>query len=113
EDRDSRPHRDDVGDFLLADLGLLFGALGVAPVVLELALLLRQLALLVAQGRGLLELLGLDRLFLVLADLLDLVLEFAVARRGARARRRAPGTCGTRRAWLRRSSAAHRAREPA
>ncbi len=32
--------------------------------------------------RGLLELLGLDRGFLVLADLLDLVLELAVARRG-------------------------------
>src|SRR5207253_6417376 len=55
EDRDARPHRDDVGDFLLADLRLLLGALRVAPVLFELALLLRQLALLVAQGRGLLE----------------------------------------------------------
>ena len=52
-----------------------------APVLLELALLLRELALLVAQRGGLLELLGLDRGFLVLAHLLDLVLELAVARR--------------------------------
>ena len=57
EDRDARPHRDDVGDLLLADLGLLAVASFGAPVLLELALLLRQLALLVAQRRGLLELL--------------------------------------------------------
>ena len=80
EDRDARPHRDDVGDLFLADLGLL-GLLRVAPLVLELALLLRQLALLVAQRGGLLELLALDRGFLVLADLLDLLFELAVARR--------------------------------
>src|SRR3954452_9014912 len=80
EDRDARPHRDDVGDLLLADLGLL-GLLGVAPLLLELTLLLRQLALLVAQRSGLLELLALDRVFLVLADLLDLLLELAVPRR--------------------------------
>ena len=53
----------------------------VAPALLELALLLRQLPLLVAQRRGLLELLRLDRRLLVLADLLDLLLELAVARR--------------------------------
>ena len=53
----------------------------VAPLLLELALLLRELALLVAQRGGLLELLVLDRVFLVLADLLDLLLELAVARR--------------------------------
>ncbi len=81
EDRDARPHRDDVGDLLLADLGLLLG-LGVLPLLLELALLLRELALLVAEPRGLLELLRLDRVFLLLADLLDLFLELAVARRG-------------------------------
>src|SRR5215218_7108078 len=80
EDGDARPHRDDVGDLLLADLGLL-GLLRVAPLLLELALLLRQLALLVAQGSRLLELLALDRVFLVLADLLDLLLELAIARR--------------------------------
>src|SRR5207302_8549807 len=81
EDRDARPHRDDVRDVVLADLALLAVALVLAPVLLELALLLRQLALLVAERGGLLELLGLDRLLLVLADLLDLLLELAVARR--------------------------------
>src|SRR5207253_7701750 len=70
EDRDARPHRDDVRDLVLADLRLVGRFLGV-PALLELALLLRQLALLVAQARGLLELLGLDRLFLVGADLGD------------------------------------------
>ena len=80
EDRDPRPHRDDVGDLVLADLGLLLVGL-VAPVLLELLLLLRELALLVAQRRGLLELLRLDRRLLVGADLLDLLLELAVARR--------------------------------
>ena len=80
EDRDARPHGHDVGDLFLADLRLLL-ALVRAPLLLELALLLRQLALLVAQAGGLLELLGLDRVFLLLADLLDLLLELAVARR--------------------------------
>src|SRR5438093_950269 len=74
EDRDPRPHRDDVGDLLLAHLGLLGLGLVLAPVLLELPLLLRELALLVAQRGGLLELLVLDRVFLVLADLLDLFL---------------------------------------
>src|SRR5689334_857689 len=81
--RDVRPHRDYVSDLLLADLRLLAVALLAAPVLLELALLLRQLALLVAQRRGLLELLRLDRGLLVLAHLLDLVLQLAVARRRA------------------------------
>ena len=82
EDGDARPHRDDVGDLLLADLRLLLLALRGAPLLLELALLLRELPLLVAEGGGLLELLVLDRGFLLLADALDLVLELAVARRG-------------------------------
>ena len=80
EDRDPRPHRDDVGDLVLADLRLLLVGL-VAPALLELLLLLRELALLVAERRGLLELLRLDRRFLVGADGLDLLLELAVARR--------------------------------
>ena len=85
EDRDARPHRDDVGDLLLAHLGLLLVGL-VAPALLELLLLLRQLALLVAQRGSLLELLRLDRVFLVGANLLDLLLELPVAgRRGHRA----------------------------
>ena len=60
EDRDAGPHRDDVGDLLLADRGALAGLAGL-PLLLELALLVRQLALLVAEVRGLLELLRLDR----------------------------------------------------
>src|SRR5213076_2611744 len=81
EDRDARPHRDNVGELLLADLRLLLLVLGAPPLLLELALLLREFALLVAQGGSLLELLVLDRGFLLLADALDLVLELAVARR--------------------------------
>src|SRR6478736_3483008 len=45
EDRDPRPHRDDVRDLVLADLRLLLVGL-VAPALLELLLLLRELALL-------------------------------------------------------------------
>ena len=74
------PHRDDVGDLVLADLRLLLVGL-VAPALLELLLLLRELALLVAERGGLLELLRLDRRFLVRADGLDLLLELPVARR--------------------------------
>ena len=82
EDRDARPHRDDVRDLLLADLGLL-GLAGRLPVVLHLALLQRELALGVAQVRGLLELLRLDRRLLLLAHGLDLVVELLVhGRRG-------------------------------
>ena len=80
EDRDARPHGDHVGDLFLADLRLLLVGL-VAPLLLELLLLLRELALLVAELRGLLVLLRLDRAFLVGADLVDLLLELAVARR--------------------------------
>src|SRR4029079_4608467 len=80
EDRKASPHRDDVRDLLLADLRLLLGLVR-APALLELALLLRQLSLLVAERRRLLELLRLDRLFLLLAHALDLLLKLAVARR--------------------------------
>ncbi len=80
EDGNAGPHRDDVRDLFLADLGLLGLGLVLAPVLLELALLLRQLALLVTQRGGLLEFLVLDRVFLVFAHLLDLFLELAVAR---------------------------------
>ena len=80
EDRDPRPHRDDVGDLVLAHLGLLLVGLA-APALLELLLLLRQLALLVAQRRRLLELLRLDRVLLVGAHLLDLLLQLPVAGR--------------------------------
>ena len=77
EDGDAGPHRDDVGDLLLADLRAL-AALAGGPLVLELALLVRQLALLVAEVGGLLELLGLDRGLLGAPRLLDLLLEVAV-----------------------------------
>ena len=46
EDRDAGPHRDDVGDLLLADRGPLAAVLALGPLVLELALAGRQLALL-------------------------------------------------------------------
>src|SRR5207248_4320666 len=68
EDRNPRPHRDDVRDLLLAHLGLLLDVLRAPPLLFELPLLLRELALLVAERRGLLELLSLDRPFLLLAD---------------------------------------------
>ena len=77
EDGDAGPHRDDVGDLLLADLRAL-AALARVPLVLELALLVRELALLVAQVGGLLELLGLDRGLLLAPRRLDLLLEVAV-----------------------------------
>ncbi len=81
EDRDAGPHRDDVGDLLLADLRAL-ALLGRGPLVLHLALLVGELALLVAQARGLLELLRLDRRLLGASRLLDLLLEVAVDGRG-------------------------------
>ena len=81
EHRDPGPHRDDVGDLLLADRRAL-GRLAGLPLLGQLALALGQPALLVAQVRGLLELLGLDRLLLGAPGLLDLVLELAVHRRG-------------------------------
>src|SRR5215211_6873589 len=84
EHRDAGPHRDDVGDLLLADRGAL-AALAGLPGVLELALLVGEAPLLVAQVRGLLELLRLDRGLLLAPRLLDLLLELPVdGRRGHR-----------------------------
>ena len=77
EDRDAGPHRDDVGDLLLADLRPL-AALARGPLVLELLLLVGEAALLVAQVGGLLELLGVDRGLLLAPRGLDLLLEIAV-----------------------------------
>src|SRR4051812_775423 len=82
EHRDAGPHRDDVGDLLLADGGTLRVALAPLPLLLELALLVGQLALGVAEVRGLLELLRLDRGLLRAARLLDLLLELPVHGRG-------------------------------
>ena len=78
EHRDAGPHRDDVGDLLLADGGTLALALAGLPLLLELALLVRQAPLLVAEVGGLLELLRLDRGLLRAARLLDLLLELPV-----------------------------------
>ena len=82
EHRDAGPHRDDVGDLLLADRRALVLALAALPLLLELALLVGELALLVAQVGGLLELLRLDRGLLGAPRVLDLLLELAVDRRG-------------------------------
>src|SRR4051794_22361028 len=82
EHRDAGPHGDDVGDLLLADGGTIGVALAPLPLLLELALLVRQLALGVAEVRGLLELLRLDRGLLGAARLLDLLLELPVHGRG-------------------------------
>src|SRR4051812_1048316 len=81
EDRDAGPHRDDVGDLLLADRRAL-AALAGLPGVLEVALLVRELALAIAKVRGLLELLVLDRGLLVAPRRLDLLLELPVDGRG-------------------------------
>src|SRR4051812_38072442 len=82
EHRDAGPHGDDVGDLLLADGGTLGVALAPLPLLLELALLVGQLALGVAEVRGLLELLRLDRGLLGAAGFLDLLLELPVHGRG-------------------------------
>src|SRR3954463_12229633 len=81
EHRDAGPHRDDVGDLLLADRRPL-AALARLPGVLEVALLVRELALAIAKVRGLLELLVLDRGLLVAPRRLDLLLELPVDGRG-------------------------------
>src|SRR3954453_13838161 len=80
EDRDAGPHRDDVGDLLLAHLGSL-AVLTLGPLVFELALAGGQLALGVAQIGGFFELLGLDRRLLLAPRRLDFLLEVAVDRR--------------------------------
>ena len=78
EDRDAGPHRDDVGDLFLADAGARTIALAAAPLVFELALLLRQLALVVAQCGGLLKLLVFDRGLFLAPRALDVIFELAV-----------------------------------
>jgi hypothetical protein len=80
ENGDAGPHRDDVSDLLLADRGTL-ARLARFPGLLELAFFVRQLALLVAQRSGLLELLGLDRGLLLAASRLDFALQLTVGRR--------------------------------
>ena len=79
-DGDARPEREHLGDGLLVDLVEEVDALGLELLLLGRALL-EQLLLAVAQRRGPLELLGLDRAFLVLADVGDLLLELPVVGR--------------------------------
>src|SRR5205807_1802005 len=80
EHRNAGPHRDDVGNLLLAN-GRTLGRLASLPLLSQLALALGQPALLIAQIRGLLKLLVLDRLLLSPPSLLDLILELPVHRR--------------------------------
>ena len=81
EDRDTGPHRDDVGDLFLADRRLLGSAFALGPALLGLALVVRELALLIAKIGGCLEVLAFDRRLLLLADALDLVFQLALRRR--------------------------------
>ena len=78
--RDAGPQREHFGDRLFGDLVEEVDALG-APLGFLRRTLLEQFLLTVAQVRGPLELLGLDRGFLVLAGGRDLVLELPVVGR--------------------------------
>jgi hypothetical protein len=60
EDRDAGPDREDLGDLLVVDLGDDVHVAGL-PLLLALRLLAEQRLLLVAQRRGLLEVLRVDR----------------------------------------------------
>src|SRR4051794_28260086 len=82
EHRDAGPHRDDVRDLLLADGGALALALAGLPLLLELALGVRQAPLRVTEVGGLLELLRLDGVLLLAPGRLDLLLELPVDGRG-------------------------------
>ena len=82
-DRDAGPHRDDLGDLLLVDRGLVAGDLGL-PVAAELLDVLAGRRLGLAQARGLLVLLVVDRRVLLLRDAVQLLL--GLAQRGRRGR---------------------------
>ena len=71
---------DDLGDELLVDVGQGVHATA-APLALTLCALAQQLLLLVAERRGLLEVLRVDRRFLVAADVSDAVVVLAEVRR--------------------------------
>ena len=82
EDGDAGPDRQDLGDLLLVDLGQDVH-LARLPLRLAAGALLLQLALLVAERRGALEVLAVDRGFLAQAHLGDLLVDLAdVGRRG-------------------------------
>ena len=79
-DRDTGRHGQDLGDLLIPDLGDLVGLAALPGLFLRLALL-GQLRLLVAQRRGLLEVLIVDGRLLVAAHLGDLLVQLAQLRR--------------------------------
>ena len=83
-DRDAGRHGQDLGDLLIPDLGDLVGFAALPGLFLRLALLV-QLRLLVAQRRGLLEVLIIDGRLLVAAHLGDLLIDLAQLRRGSHA----------------------------
>src|SRR5450756_632194 len=78
--RDAGPHAHDLGDLVFTDAGP-HALVARLPLVFELELLVAELALLVAQVGGLLELLRLDGRLFLLADTGDLLFELAVAGR--------------------------------
>ena len=80
-DRDARPHRDDLGDLLLADGRLVAGDRGL-PLGAQRVDLLLDGRLRLAQRRGFLVLLVVDRRVLLLGDALQLLLRLAQGGRG-------------------------------
>src|SRR5690606_16601756 len=80
EHRDTGPVGEDLGDLFLVDLG---DDVEIArtPLLLALGTLRDELLLLVAQARGLLEVLRVDRRFLLATGIGDLVVELAQVRR--------------------------------
>ena len=80
DDRDAGGDGEDLGDELLVDLGDDVHVAGL-PLLLALALGEDQLLLLVAQRRGQLEVLAVDRALLAAAHVGDLVVELAQVRR--------------------------------
>ena len=80
EDRDAGGGGEDLGDELLVDLGDDVHVAGL-PLLLALRLLLQQGLLVVAQRRGLLEVLRVDRRLLLAPDVRDPLVELAQVRR--------------------------------
>ncbi len=80
EDGDAGPVRQYLGDLLVVDLGDLVEVARL-PLLLALALLAEQLLLRIAQVRGALEVLRVDRRLLVATDVGDLLVELAQVRR--------------------------------
>ncbi len=94
EHRDTGPVGEDLGDLLLVDLG---DDVEIArtPLLLALGTLRDELLLLVAQARGLLEVLRVDRRFLLATGVGDLVVELAQVRRRGHATDAHAGTASS------------------